>query len=165
MSKKLIFAALLLTLLFSFGTVFADQDGRNCWCNIDEYGCWVTEDDGGQTYLMFWSETARRYIMGTGSAPYKFVVAHPGYTGFLELECGNVIPARTIVASADDPTQDSDPDSGDKCKERKSYCETFTKGACIAAAFSESECNDPTYTPAASFIENTMAQCMADEGC
>ncbi len=38
MSKKLIFAALLLTLLFSFGTVFADQDGRNCWCNIDEYG-------------------------------------------------------------------------------------------------------------------------------
>ncbi len=39
MMKKGFFVVMLLTLLFSFCTVLADQDGRNCWCNIDEYGC------------------------------------------------------------------------------------------------------------------------------
>ena len=50
--KKIVFCVLLLTLLLSFCTVFADQDGRNCWCNIDEYGCWITGEDSGKTYIM-----------------------------------------------------------------------------------------------------------------
>ncbi len=46
---------------------FYDQDGNSVWCNKDSYGCWVTDADGGQMYIMFWSEAARDYIMGPGS--------------------------------------------------------------------------------------------------
>ncbi len=54
--------------LLSFNLVFADQEGNRRWCNSDKYGCWVTGEDGGQSYLMFWSESAREYFMGSGSS-------------------------------------------------------------------------------------------------
>ena len=99
MLKKCVFAALVLTmLLLSFCTVFADQDGNNCWCNIDDHGCWNTGEDGGKSYIMFWSEESRQYIMGTGSAPYKFVVEKPGSSNILGMKCGS--PAPVVIPPA-----------------------------------------------------------------
>ncbi len=90
MLRKLILAAALAALLLSFCTVFADQDGRSCWCNIDQYGCRITDEDSGEIYIMFWSEEARQTIMGTHSAPYKLVVRHPGLPDRLPIECGSL---------------------------------------------------------------------------
>ena len=67
MSKKLLFIGMVLILMASFTAVLADQNGSDRWCNSDQYGCWVTDEDGGKSYIMFWSETARLYIMGPGS--------------------------------------------------------------------------------------------------
>ena len=89
MRKMYLLAAVLLILLFSFCTVFADQIGNKCWCNIDQSGCWITGETGGKIYIMFWTEEARRSIMGSISAPYKLVVSHPGFSGTLPLECGS----------------------------------------------------------------------------
>ena len=100
MMKKIVFCALLLILLFTVGAVISDQDGRNAWCNIDDYGCWITNEEDGKTYIMFWSEEARRYIMGTGSAPYKLVVPHPGYTSLLPIECGSPESVKPAVPTA-----------------------------------------------------------------
>ncbi len=116
--KKVVFAAMLLTLLLSFCTVLADQDGRNCWCNIDEYGCWITGEDGGKTYLMFWSEEARVYIMGTGSAPYKYVVAKPGSAGMLPMECGTSAPVVGSAAKQQEPAYDCDNFSERDCSQK-----------------------------------------------
>ncbi len=98
--KKIVFCALLLILLFTVGAVISDQDGRNAWCNIDDYGCWITNEEDGKTYIMFWSEDARRYIMGTGSAPYKLVVPHPGYISLLPIECGSPESVKPAVPTA-----------------------------------------------------------------
>ena len=56
MFRKIIYTALVFALLFSFSSVLADNDGRDSWCNSDQYGCWVTDEDGGHCYIMFWSE-------------------------------------------------------------------------------------------------------------
>ena len=114
MLKKLLLAAVLLTVLFSFSLVFADQDGRKCWCNIDEYGCWITGDDGGKIYIMFWSEQSRQFIMGSYSAPYKYVVAHPGYFGTLPLQCGAI--------SVSDSNSGDDPVPADTCQQELANC-------------------------------------------
>ncbi len=106
MLKKCVFAALVLTMLFSFCTVFADQDGNNCWCNIDDYGCWNTGEDGGKSYIMFWSEESRQYIMGTGSAPYKFVVEKPGSSNILRMKCGSPAPVVIPIAAPNGPKYD-----------------------------------------------------------
>ena len=124
MLKKLVLLSVLMAALLISCSVFADQDGKNCWCNVDQYGCWNTGDDGGKSYLMFWSEEARQYIMGTGSAPYKLVVEKPGSSGILSMKCGvpapAVIPtpapaAKTASASANKPAPapDSQTESSD----------------------------------------------------
>ena len=41
-----------------------DQSGNYRYCNSDQYGCWVTTDDGGKNYIMFWSEENRELFMG-----------------------------------------------------------------------------------------------------
>lgn len=77
MNKNKLFAVLFAMLCLAVLTVsvFADQEGNNRWCNIDQYGCWVTDEDtGGQNYVMFWSEEARQYFMGDSTVPYKNVV-------------------------------------------------------------------------------------------
>ena len=89
MLKKIILAAVLLTMLLSFSAVFADQDGSNRWCNTDDYGCWVTEEDGGKNYILFWSEDARKIFMGSLSKPYTLVVRRPESTLRLEMEGGD----------------------------------------------------------------------------
>lgn len=57
-----IFAMLLLAL--SVLAASADQEGNAHWCNIDKFGCYETAEDGSTYYIMFWSESARKYIMG-----------------------------------------------------------------------------------------------------
>lgn len=61
----------------------ADQEGNSYWCNSDQYGCWVTGEDGGQSYIMFWSEFARDFFMGPGS---KACVAKPYPAGKMPLD-------------------------------------------------------------------------------
>lgn len=96
--KFLWFFVFMFILLGTFAAASADQDGRNCWCNIDDYGCRITDEDGGVIYIMFWSEEARQYIMGAGSAPYDLVVEKPAQSGILALKCGS--PASVIIKTA-----------------------------------------------------------------
>lgn len=70
MNKSTLLIVLLITAfcLVSFSSVLADQDGNTRWCNSDQYGCWVTGDNGEKCYILFYSEFARDYIMGKGSS-------------------------------------------------------------------------------------------------
>ena len=81
MAKKIVLFLTLAVLIFSFTAVFADQDGNDCWCNSDEYGCWVTDEDGGKCYIMFWSEEARAFFMGDKSRPGTLVTRAPDAAG------------------------------------------------------------------------------------
>ena len=67
MNKKLMFVlfAMLMMAVMTV-SVSADQLANDRWCNSDQYGCWVTGDDGAQDYIMFWSESARDLFMGPG---------------------------------------------------------------------------------------------------
>ncbi|MBQ6505610.1 MAG: hypothetical protein IJI57_17015 [Flexilinea sp.] len=75
---SIIIICLLVTLV---SHVSADQEGNDNWCNIDSYGCWVTNEDNGKDYLMFWSESARQYFMGDSTPPYTNVVDYSAYIG------------------------------------------------------------------------------------
>lgn len=80
--KKVPFLIFVLSVILCvFAVVSADQDGNDNWCNIDSYGCWVTNEDGGKDYLMFWSENARQYFMGDSTPPYTNVVDYSSYIG------------------------------------------------------------------------------------
>ena len=81
MAKKIVLLLTLAVLMLSFTAVFADQDGHDCWCNSDEYGCWVTDEDGGKCYIMFWSEEARAFFMGDKSKPGTLVTEKPDPAG------------------------------------------------------------------------------------
>ena len=122
MLKKLVLPAVLLAALMIACSAFADQDGKSCWCNVDQYGCWNTGDDGGKSYIMFWSEEARQSIMGTGSAPYKLVVEKPGSSDILSMKCGVpapvvVSPAVTSAAAQQEPAYDCENYSDSKCSQ------------------------------------------------
>ncbi len=54
----------VLFLLVISAAVLADQNGTDSWCNKDEFGCWVTGDDGARIYIMFWDEHTARLFMG-----------------------------------------------------------------------------------------------------
>ena len=100
MTKRMLIAA-LFTMLFLAAltvTVSADQDGTSCWCNNDQYGCWITGETGGRNYIMFWSESARDYIMGKGS---KAPIVEKYSKSKLPLECGIVRSQVVITAPAD----------------------------------------------------------------
>ena len=77
MAKKIVMLLTFAVLILSFTAVFADQNGNARWCNSDEYGCWVTGEDGGKCYIMFWSEDARAYFMGGKSRPGALVTNKP----------------------------------------------------------------------------------------
>ena len=93
MNKKNLFIVLLAMLCLAVFTlaVSADQEGTANWCNIDKDGCWVTADDGGKDYIMFWSEKSRETYMGDTTEPYTDVVDRPWdiKNGKLPLEIGN----------------------------------------------------------------------------
>lgn len=84
MNKKLMFV-LFAVLMMAVMTVSvsADQLANDRWCNSDQYGCWVTGDNGAQDYIMFWSESAREYFMGPGS---NAVVTDPYPAGKMPLD-------------------------------------------------------------------------------
>ena len=46
---------------------YYDQMGNKYWCNSYSYGCWVTGENGGKDYIMFWSEASAEAIMGPNS--------------------------------------------------------------------------------------------------
>ena len=115
MCKKLVLlTTLLVTLLLSCAAVSAEQDGNTCWCYTDQYGCWIFNEDSSTMYLMFWSEYARQYIMGSHSQPYEMVVPFPGFYGAYNIPCGSAEPAAiTTAASVAKPTAapDAEPDA------------------------------------------------------
>ena len=76
MKRNTIFVVLfaMLCLIAITAAVSADNDGYNSYCNIDQYGCWVTDWDteldeptGKKIYVQFWSEEAREFFMGKDS--------------------------------------------------------------------------------------------------
>lgn len=73
MKKAFLFLSFVLIFLLS-AAAYADQEGNAKWCNMDEYGCYETGEDGSTYYIMFWSEAARQRIMGNLTAPYTNVV-------------------------------------------------------------------------------------------
>ncbi len=159
--KRVVFAAMLLTLLLSFCTVLADQDGRNCWCNIDEYGCWITDEDGGKNYIMFWSEEARVYIMGTGSAPYKYVVAKPESAGILPMECGR---ATSVLNPSNRQESDSDPEEppAQSCKDVFNNCHETCKqnrGDCFDHCSDNGDSCESEYTNCKNKCETDYNEC------
>ena len=82
-TKKLVLMLLAVFCLAFCSAALADQEGNSYWCNSDQYGCWVTGEDGGQSYIMFWSESARDLFMGPGS---KACVAKPYPAGKMPLD-------------------------------------------------------------------------------
>ena len=107
MTKRMLIAALFTMLFLAALTVSvsADQDGTSCWCNNDQYGCWITGETGGRDYIMFWSESARDYIMGKGS---KAPIVEKYSKSKLPLECGIVRSQVVISAPAESTSGDSD---------------------------------------------------------
>ena len=84
MNKKVLFVLFaILMMAVMTASVSADQLANDRWCNSDQYGCWVTGDDGAQDYIMFWSESAREYFMGPGS---NAVVTDPVPAGKMSLD-------------------------------------------------------------------------------
>ena len=74
MKRTVIFILVVIIAALSVMSVSAapragyyDQIGNKYWCNSDSYGCWVTNEDGGKDYIMFWSESAAEAIMGKNS--------------------------------------------------------------------------------------------------
>ena len=74
MKKFFVFSLVIIIAAMSVIAVSAaprggyyDQIGNKYWCNSDSYGCWVTGEDGGHEYIMFWSEAAADAIMGPNS--------------------------------------------------------------------------------------------------
>ena len=130
MTKRMLIAALFTMLFLAALTVSvsADQDGNSCWCNNDQYGCWITGETGGRDYIMFWSESARDYIMGKGS---KAPIVEKYSKSKLPLECGIVRSQVVITAPADStPVEQKEENKCTKCVED-----------CKAEGNSDSYCN------------------------
>ena len=85
----------VMMLICMTAAVYADQDGASCWCNNDQYGCWITGEKGGRDYIMFWTESARDYIMGKGS---KAPIVEKYHAGKLPLECG-IVRSKVVVSA------------------------------------------------------------------
>ena len=117
---------------------YFDQIGNKHWCTSDSYGCWVTGEDGGKNYIMFWSEAAAEAIMGPNSgAP----IGAP-LSGEMNL-AGPKAPVAAIEADEDgggdeNPVNPNPPE--DKCKditcEKGKHCE---EGECVADSGGGSE--------------------------
>ena len=77
MVKKIILIVMVFVLMLGASAVFADNEGGKSFCYEDQFGCWVTDEDGQQIYIMFWSEEARAFFMGGFSKPGELVVEKP----------------------------------------------------------------------------------------
>lgn len=75
MKKRFVVLLFVFCMMFFLAAaVYADQEGNAKWCNVDKFGCYETNEDGSTFYIMFWSEEARKNIMGNLTAPYTNVV-------------------------------------------------------------------------------------------
>lgn len=112
MRKKALGIVLFVLLCLTAITisVSADQEGSSCWCNVDQHGCWITGENGGKSYIMFWSESSRDYIMGKGS---KAPIVSMYDKAKLPLECG-IDRSSVVVAAA--PAGGQSGDSGSTCE-------------------------------------------------
>ena len=91
---------------------YFDQIGNKHWCTSDSYGCWVTGEDGGKNYIMFWSEAAAEAIMGKNSgAP----IGAP-LSGNLNL-AGPKAPVAAVEAEKDDGGDDKQKECKPACNE------------------------------------------------
>ncbi len=122
---------------------YFDQIGNKHWCTSDSYGCWVTGEDGGKNYIMFWSEAAAEAIMGKNSgAP----IGAP-LSGDMNLAG----PKAPVVAVAEEDDKENPP--VDKCKgvtcDSGKHCE---EGECVS---------DPDQNP----VTTCTPACQADEEC
>ena len=155
MKKIFVFSLVIIIAAMSVIAVSAaprggyyDQIGNKYWCNSDSYGCWVTGEDGGHEYIMFWSEAAATAIMGPNSgAP---VGTLPG-TSTLNL-AAPVAEAAAAAEKKEDKggekpecTEDKDCTDGKKCENNK----------CVA----KSDGGDPTPTNC------TTTGCATGEKC
>ena len=78
MNKKFFIVLLaLFCLAVMTVTASANQVGNKIYCNVDKDGCWINGEDGGQNYIMFWSEESRAFFMGDRTAPYTNVTVRP----------------------------------------------------------------------------------------
>ena len=131
MTNKILFVVLFAMLLLTALTisVSADQDGKSCWCNNDQYGCWITGEKGGRNYIMFWNESARDYIMGKGS---KAPIVEKYHLPKLPLECG-IDRSSVVMPVAVDANSDSCDSSEAACKrccESKNEYTNYNNGQC-----------------------------------
>ena len=121
MAKKMLLAVLFAVMLLAALTVSvsADQEGTSCWCNNDQYGCWITGEKGGRDYIMFWSESARDSIMGKGS---KAPIVDRYFAGKLPLECG--------IAQSAEPKSAEPKSAGPSCTEGEICSKDVGNGTC-----------------------------------
>ena len=92
-----------------FETITQDQNGNDRYCNRDQYGCWVTEEDGRRSYIMFWSEEAKNFFIGKDKTA---VVCDPleNYSGRMPTDIGSVSPVDTVSPAQIDPRFEAAPD-------------------------------------------------------
>ena len=121
---------------------YYDQSGSKYWCYVDNYGCWITGENGGKEYIMFWSEASADFIMGPNSgAP---IGTNPG-TPELLLEAPK--PVVVTKAGSKGVTCESweEKQSDGSCKQVK--CSDAQVAAC-EADYARRQCSrtDPTWT-------------------
>ena len=139
---KKFFWIILFTVCFLqgvFETASADQEGTLCWCNTDQYGCWITAEDGGKSYIMFWSEAARKNIMGSSSRPYELVTTNPGFSGRFPLEC--IAPGSPVIVISDDTANQQCQQQYDKCMADCERADCIPEKNCIEQETCKSECS------------------------
>ena len=79
MLKKISFivGVMVLTFLWIVPISFAEQSGDEYYGTSDVYGVYITAPDGTISYIWFWTEDARKMIMGDLTAPGTDVMGIP----------------------------------------------------------------------------------------
>ena len=107
----LIFVTAILFIFVISTVVLADQLGSFRYCNQDQYGCWVTEEDGRRSYIMFWSEEIKNNFIGKDK---QAVICNPpdSHGGEMKLEKApkHAVPKPNPVPPEPDPTPYPEPE-------------------------------------------------------
>ena len=109
MKRLLVVLFVLVIAALSVMAVSADQDGNSHYCTVDSYGCWVTGENGGHDYIMFWSEAAREFIMGPDSnAPIGILPSESG----MSMDAPAAPAAAVVEKSTEDKDKETPPVEG-----------------------------------------------------